>query len=221
MEAVIFLPALALAAWDWGAVHRGDRKAERFFKPAVIVALIVIAPIFGADAPGDQVALIMLALCASLAGDVFLLPPDNFILGLGSFLVAHLLYLTAFFVTSGEGFIELMANGWLFLFGPISLFMFLRVSRGAREKGKQDLVVPLAAYVAAITLMVLSAFGTLGAEGMPQGASLGAAIGATLFFISDGLIGWSRFVKEYPWSRVAIMITYHLGQFGLVYSLAR
>ena len=49
---------------------------------------------------------------------------------------------------------------------------------------------------------------------------LGAIAGALLFYLSDACIGWSRFVGDFPQSRMAIITTYHLGQIGLVLGLA-
>ena len=47
-----------------------------------------------------------------------------------------------------------------------------------------------------------------------------AIAGALLFYLSDACIGWSRFVGDFPQSRMAIITTYHLGQIGLVIGLA-
>src|SRR5205085_1515979 len=69
-------------------------------------------------------------------------------------------------------------------------------------------------FVAALVLspMVSAALAT----------GIGLAIaGAVLFFASDTLIAWNRFVAPRPWMRLAIIVTYHLGQGGLVLSLAR
>ena len=41
---------------------------------------------------------------------------------------------------------------------------------------------------------------------------------AVLFMASDALIAWNRFVRR-PWAAVVIMVTYHLGQLGLVTAL--
>ena len=46
-----------------------------------------------------------------------------------------------------------------------------------------------------------------------------AVVGAGLFYVSDALIAWNRFVAETRHGRVAIMVTYHLAQMGLVLSL--
>ena len=37
-----------------------------------------------------------------------------------------------------------------------------------------------------------------------------------LFYASDALIGWGRFVEARPWGDLAVMVTYHLGQVLLV-----
>ena len=42
---------------------------------------------------------------------------------------------------------------------------------------------------------------------------------AVLFMASDALIAWNRFVRRLAWAPVVIMVTYHLGQLGLVTAL--
>ena len=59
--------------------------------------------------------------------------------------------------------------------------------------------------------MVVMAFGT----SVPA-----AIVGALLFYASDGILGWNRFVQPLPHGRLAVMTTYHLGQIGLVLALA-
>ena len=61
-----------------------------------------------------------------------------------------------------------------------------------------------------ISAMVASAIGV----GSPF-----AIAGAGLFYVSDALIAWNRFVRETPHAPVTIMVTYHLAQVGLVLSL--
>jgi hypothetical protein len=40
-----------------------------------------------------------------------------------------------------------------------------------------------------------------------------------LFVASDSVLGWRQFVGSSRWMPVTIMVTYHLGQAGLVASL--
>jgi len=51
------------------------------------------------------------------------------------------------------------------------------------------------------------------------GGPLSAAVGALLFYMSDSLIGWTRFVRAHSWGPLAIIVTYQLGQAALVVSL--
>ena len=70
--------------------------------------------------------------------------------------------------------------------------------------------LPVIAYMGAISTMVALAFGT---------GRVMAIAGALLFFTSDAVLGWTRFVADFPRSRVVVMTTYHLGQIGLVLAL--
>ena len=58
--------------------------------------------------------------------------------------------------------------------------------------------------------MVASAIGV----GHPAGV-----IGAGFFYASDALIAWNRFIAGTRHGRLAIIVTYHLAQIGLVLSL--
>jgi uncharacterized membrane protein YhhN len=71
---------------------------------------------------------------------------------------------------------------------------------------------PVTAYMVVISAMVATAAAT--------GVAL-AGLGATLFYVSDASIAWDRFVARWSWARTWIMVTYHLGQAGLVLSLTR
>jgi len=46
-----------------------------------------------------------------------------------------------------------------------------------------------------------------------------AILGAALFVASDSVLGWRQFVTKRSWMPLTIMVTYHLGQAGLVASL--
>jgi uncharacterized membrane protein YhhN len=46
-----------------------------------------------------------------------------------------------------------------------------------------------------------------------------ALLGAVAFYVSDALIAWTRFIADFRHSRLAVMVTYHLAQVGLVLAL--
>jgi uncharacterized membrane protein YhhN len=86
-----------------------------------------------------------------------------------------------------------------------------RILPGVRAHDRA-MVTPVAAYMVVIGAMVATAV----AIGNPL-----AAAGAVLFAASDTMIAWDRFVGAFARSGVWIMVTYHLGQAGLVISLLR
>jgi uncharacterized membrane protein YhhN len=210
--------ALVIGAADWVAVAKSNKRAEYVLKPATLVAFILTAVAFANDAPDRQRWWTVAALVFSLAGDVWLmLPRDLFVPGLASFLVAHVCYAIAFTPWPHSAIPFVVA----ILVGAASTSLFLRVRRGIFARGQRELVVPVAIYVLAISVMVVAAISTLDSDGWRTCAAVSAAVGAGLFYASDTLIGFSRFVREWTWAPLAIIVTYHLGQAGLVLALAR
>jgi uncharacterized membrane protein YhhN len=201
-----FLPVLVCAAVDWIAVARGNKRLEYVTKPLTLGLLIVAALAIGPSGlSGLRFLALIAALIFSLAGDVFLmLPKDRFVPGLASFLLAHVAYIVVFAPDASWSF------GWVVpavALLAICLRNGTRIVKGLDASGLGHLRLPVIAYMVVITTMFLTVIAT--DEWWP-------AVGAGLFFWSDNMIGWSRFVKPLRWAPVAIMVTYHLGQIGLV-----
>lgn len=204
--------AVAVAApLNWWAVAVRGRRREWALKPLVLVALIVTAWLMGAsDTEGG--GWLLAALVLSLAGDVSLLSESEprFLLGLGSFLLAHLAFVIAF-VVAGEARPALALIG----LGLVALLLGLvgwRVVRGAAREGGTALGGACAAYMLVIGVMVVSAWAT--------GDAL-VALGATVFMVSDALLGLNRFMRPLRHGRVAVMVTYHVGQVLIVLGMLR
>src|SRR5207248_1371173 len=89
-----------------GATLGADRVIEYVCKPAVMVALIGAA--LTIDPVNDAMrAWFVVALVFSLAGDVFLMLPEDrselfFVAGLGSFLIAHIAYVGGFIARGAD-----------------------------------------------------------------------------------------------------------------------
>jgi uncharacterized membrane protein YhhN len=156
----------------------------------------------------DQRTWFVVALVLSLGGDVFLmLPKDLFVPGLASFLVAHVAYTVGFDLhvdssaTLAVGCAVVVALG-----AALASRIIPRVVQG----DDPSLTGPVVAYMLVISAMVASA--------IAAGPAL-AVVGAFLFYSSDALIAWDRFVDPRPWMPLAIIITYHVGQAALVLSL--
>ena len=92
-----------------------------------------------------------------------------------------------------------------------SAAIFVPIYLRALRRKQPKLVMPVLAYVAVFVVMVASAGGT---------GSLVALAGALLFFYSDALLGWYRFVGPLGWGRPVNIVAYHAGQAILVLSLA-
>lgn len=215
--ALVFLLVLLPAVVDWIAVRRNDLRLERVAKPATMAVLIVATAVAWSGDFDQRFIATVVALVLSLAGDVFLLGDrDRFVPGLIAFFGAHVAYIVAFGGAVLSPYSVFLGTTLMLLGGA----MFLAIRQGLRRAGKPELIVPVLAYVFVISLMVLTALTAPGAEGWSRLSIAAAAIGALLFYVSDALIGLHRFVHELPWASVTIMVTYHLGQIGLAYSLA-
>jgi uncharacterized membrane protein YhhN len=198
-----------LAVGDWLAVARGSKPVEYLCKPGTLAALVGVALALD-PAESDVRAWFVLALALSLAGDVFLmLPRDLFVAGLTSFLLAHLAYVVGLDLHGGSAGELALAAVPVAVVGAV---LATRILRAVVAGGHRELIGPLVAYVLVISAMVTSALAS---------GSIWAAVGAVLFFGSDALIAETRFVRPHRGARVAIMVTYHLGQAGLVLSLLR
>lgn len=197
-----------VAVGDWIAVATERRGVEYLLKPLTMVALIAAAV---ALRPVDPAARgwFVAALVLSLAGDVFLMLVDQhrwFVPGLASFLLGHVAYIVGL---ATRGFDAAAFGVGVGLGVAAGVALGPRLVGGASRRDPR-LRAPVGAYITVISLMVASAIGSTLAP---------AVVGALLFYLSDFLIGWSRFVTDVPHARLLIIVTYHAAQVLLVSSL--
>ncbi len=207
--AVLLAAAAVVAVVDWVAVAIDNRKVEYVAKPLTMVALLGYAIALDPVVEGSRWWFVA-ALVFSLGGDVFLMLPGNrFVEGLASFLVGHLAYIGGM-VAWGLDIVPAWFALVLLLFGLIATIGGAIV----QAAGEQDrrLRLPVGLYITVITIMVLVAGAT---------AHWWFLVGALLFYVSDATIGITRFVRDFAYSRVGVMVTYHLAQFLLVFGLTR
>lgn len=197
---------LVVAVADWVAVALERRTVEYVLKPLTMAVLIAAAIAADPVVSGPARGWIVAGLVCSLVGDVFLMLEDHFVEGLAAFLVGHVAYVVALWQLGVE---------WpRFAVGVVLVAVLVAVIGrpivvGARRRDER-LTIPVGAYITVISVMVASAIGT--------GIWI-AVVGAGLFYASDAVIGISRFVRDFPHSRLVVMTTYHLGQIGLVLAL--
>ena len=162
--------------------------------PLAVLAFLAGSPLLG------------MALALSTVGDVLLdLDPDRlFVFGLGSFLVAHLVYIPVF-VRNRSRTIALSAPrllvAALVLLYSIAVSSWLLPSLG-------NLMVPVAIYMCAITAMVVSAI-------LARFPNPWVAAGAILFLISDSLLAVNKFKTPVPYRDFLVWSTYYAGQYGI------
>lgn len=210
--------ALGCAAVDWFAVARADKRLEYIFKPATMLVVILAAGLALPHAPNSWFAqFLILGFIFSLVGDIFLMLPNPryFLFGLVAFLAGHIAYIIALNPTAPP--VEAL---WLAL--PIALvgaWLMRQLWRALRASKQDSLRAPVVVYGIAISVMLWSAWATLYRAdwSAPQRACV--IVGATLFFISDAMLAWNRFVKPFAAAKLAVIITYHLGQIALALTL--
>lgn len=204
--------AAPVAVVNWVGTATDDRRLVWAAKPTTLVLLVLAALAIDAEDPTVRIWFVI-GLLLSLVGDVFLMLPEDtdlplppFLLGLGAFLLGHVAYVVGMasdldsWAFAAVGLLVVAAAGGL---------VAPRIVGGVRRTSP-DLVVPVLAYMAVISTMVVFSFG--------RGVAWGI-VGALLFYASDAILAWNRFVTPARILQVAVMVTYHLAQLGLVLSL--
>lgn len=185
----------------------GDAQLSLLTKGIPVIALLL----WLRQAPaGTYRRWIGIGLVFSLAGDILLdWPGDLFVFGLGAFLIAHLAYLRAYCSDSRQPALPALL---LALIAGGAMFAVLASS------GLGELLIPVTCYATAISLMLWRALARIGHPHLRPRSTWLAAGGATLFVLSDSLIGIDRFVASFDAAPYAIILTYWLGQWGIAAS---
>lgn len=209
MVTAMFWATMAFAAVDWVGSWRGWRSLRYISKPLTLVLLIVWFTQVG----GWKGNLLWfgLGLFFSLAGDVLLhLPARFFLAGVAAFFMAHLAYIAGFLQP-----LPLLDARLLFLVLPVCVVFVLlnrRIRKGLRDRRETDMIIPVTLYALILSTMLLLAISTLLNPAWARLPAIIVSLGAGLFFISDSVLAYSRFVRDLPHSDCFVMITYHLGQ---------
>lgn len=156
--------------------------------------------------PNTYSLTILIGLIFCLGGDILLLFPDYFKAGLFSFLIGHFWYIGAF--TSGP-----LIFSW-----PMTVFIVLAagyiISQLWKPSGK--LRLPVTIYICIFATMGLTAWSHFNA--VLSSLAQFAALGATLFMISDSVLAWNRFKTPFKSAEGIILLTYYTGQYLIAYS---
>ena len=154
--------------------------------------------------------LLLAGLALSWFGDAFLISESGkwFLAGLVSFLLAHIAYLAAFLVIGVD-------RRWLIASSVPIAVVAVMVSLWLAPYLPADMLWPVRAYTAVISLMVVAAFGTLG-----KGHTPFIVAGACLFYLSDLSVAAMRFTDPTFPTFVLGLPLYYAGQLCLAFSVA-
>ncbi len=214
---ILIILAFIFAGLESLALWKGWRKLEFVVKPAVMVCLFI----WLYTTAGLQGALLWfgIGILFSLAGDISLIFIDRFFMvGLIVFLLGHIAYLIGFNIPFPET-LGVWAIAIAIVIGLSSVRLIRRIVEGVR-KNQPRLVLPVIVYSTIITLMLLSALLTLFRPEWKSTPAYLVSFGAFLFFLSDIVLAWNRFVSPIKNSRMINIGVYHLAQITIILGVA-
>jgi uncharacterized membrane protein YhhN len=194
------------------AERRQSLKNRLFFKP-LLSSLFVITALFQPLLQNTYGAWIMAGLILSLAGDVSLAVPGRkiFMTGMVLFMGAHVMYICGF-----SSLADLTNWRWewalMIAAAGCGVYAWLYPHLGA-------LKLPVAAYVAVISLMLLGAMVIAWDTTLPMPGRRAVLLGAMLFYLSDLFVARNRFMGIRFINRLIGLPLYYTGQFLLAYSI--
>jgi uncharacterized membrane protein YhhN len=155
---------------------------------------------------------ILPALFFSWLGDVLLMFVSQneifFLLGLSSFLLAHVFYIIFF---HGVKLKEGVKSQPLMLF-PVAVYYGVLIY--ILSPYLHDMKIPVYAYGLVISFMFMLALHMLFIQNKTSGRWM--MMGALLFVISDSILAVNKFYQPFKWADVLIMLTYGLAQLFIV-----
>jgi uncharacterized membrane protein YhhN len=180
------------------------------FKALLIPFLMILFFMSTDNSAGKLHKFFFAGLFFSWAGDILLEFHDEmgtyFILGLGCFLIAHIMYLTVFLSTAGENTIK--GNGILLV---IPVFLYLAILMIYLYPHLGEMRLPVIIYAIVILSMLAAA---INRKAKVSKISFYLVLaGAVLFVISDSAIAVNKFGNQFEYSDIIIMSTYILAQY--------
>jgi len=212
VDTIIVIGTVSLLVGLLIFVKKESTRGVLFTKPSLSLLFVIVA-LTGPSSHPTYFDFVLAGLLFCVAGDVLLIFPAKklFLAGLVTFLVGHILYSIAFFMMASiETSTGIIATVFLLISGAV--FVWLRTHLGS-------MLVPVIAYIAVITLMVIGATSLAHNQQLRITGRGLALCGAILFYFSDLFIARHRFVKKQYINRLVGLPLYYAGQFMIAYSL--
>jgi uncharacterized membrane protein YhhN len=203
---------------DLAAVYKGWAMIRIVTKPLLMILLLVFVSIRLETVTAEK-RLLQSAIVGSLLGDIFLLLDNGssiwFMLGLISFLVAHIFYIILFIRIRRK---NQPRKKWnilviILLAAYVGFFFYLLYP------GLGSLKVPVIIYALVLAAMLGTAFHAFAITKQTYGMI--TVVGAFLFLVSDSLLAINKFYTSFFLSSVLIMFTYALAQLFIVLGVSK
>ena len=198
---IVVVTELLSQIFNWNSMHM-------VVKPILMPSLAAYF-FFSVEQKNKLAFFVIIALLFSWLGDVMLLfeeiKPIYFMLGLVSFLLAHITYILIF-SKSSQDFkprIFTYSTGFLLVLYGILLLLLMWPGLG-------DLMIPVTIYTTIIMIMAITALFR-----KANGTSL-VLIGAMLFVASDSLLALNKFYQPFVAAGFWTMLTYILAQYFII-----
>ena len=193
----------------------GITSVNSVFTPLLISLLIVFISI-NTRLSTPHSKLIFLALVFSLIGDISLIPYfDDFVMGLSSFMIAHVFYILSFL--GNDGFMKgLLLNKGLSIIVIIASILLISILVGSMfAKGEfVVIIISVAIYSVIVLVMQLAAISTYGSE--KSRSSKIILIGSIILMVSDSIIAIDMFYEKIYMSQLFIISLYALAEWLIV-----
>ena len=212
---ILFLiAAFAFAALEALALQKNWFRLEVIAKLGVMVSLFLW--LWLSAGLGGTLLWFGLGILLSLMGDVLLMISlDKFFLaGLVAFLLAHIAYIVGFNIPIPE--INFFGIVFAVMIGMGGARAIRRILDRLPATGQGQMRLPIIVYSAVISVMLLSAMMKLVDISWSANAAALVSIGAFLFYLSDIILAWNKFVAPIQHGRIYNIAAYHLGQIALI-----
>jgi uncharacterized membrane protein YhhN len=186
----------------------GKRWQVYLFKPLSTLLVIAIAAASFLEPTRNVVYTmgVLGGLLFSLGGDIALMFQQDrraFTIGLGLFLVAHVVYAVTFTWLGRFSIWDVLSTAVL-LIAALWFYRLIQPNLGAM-KG------PVIAYMLIISVMVSRALSTLVSPVFRSGQALLVVFGALLFYCSDVILAANRYWRSWRYHRISLVF-YYSGQ---------
>ncbi|WP_040250971.1 lysoplasmalogenase [Psychroserpens mesophilus] len=186
-----------------------------FTKPLIVLSLLLFF-LFRSQLITKNVRILtILALLCSLSGDIALLfdgiSPNYFMLGLGSFLVAHVMYVLIFLKQRDPYKSPVRFTALMLCYAALLFYMM--------KDGLGNLLIPVIVYMIVILSMSTTAY--LRQKQDHVMSYNWVFTGAILFMVSDSILALDKFFQPLALSSIFIMLTYALAQYCIVIGILK